>query len=285
MLQTAEKNIAVVCNPLAGAGRAVVFAEKLCRELTERNTMYRLFSEKWPGEFDGFTDVFIVGGDGTLNYFVNLYPAIKLPLAVFNAGTGNDFHWLLYSSKTFEEQVQVVLTAKPRPVDIGKCNQYYFINGVGIGFEGEVARALTGKKKRPGKASFLFCILQKIFTYRSKTYSIHSAEWSETGKKLLVDIANGRRAGGGFHIAPESSADDGLFDVVVAGAINSFERLRYLPVIEKGKHLGFGFIHHHRSKKIIIESDGLLQYHLDGEYGEATRLEIEILPSQLQFRY
>lgn len=106
MLQTAEKNIAVVCNPLAGAGRAVGFAEKLCHELTERNTMYRLFTGKWPGDFDGFTDVFIVGGDGTLNYFVNLYPAIKLPLAVFNAGTGNDFHWLLYGSKTFNEQMQ-----------------------------------------------------------------------------------------------------------------------------------------------------------------------------------
>lgn len=285
MLQTAEKNIAVVCNPLAGAGRAVAFAEKLCHKLTERNTRYRLFTEKWPGDFNAFTDVFIVGGDGTLNYFVNLYPAIKLPLAVFNAGTGNDFHWLLYGSKTFDEQVQVVLEAGPRPVDIGKCNQQYFINGAGIGFEGEVARALTGKRKRPGKASFLFCILQKIFTYRSKSYSIRSAEWNETGKKLLVDIANGRRAGGGFHIAPESRADDGLFDVVVADALNSFERLRYLPVIEKGRHLGLGFIHHHRSRKIIIESDDLLQYHLDGEYGEATRLEIEILPSQLQFRY
>lgn len=285
MQQSIAKNIAVVCNPLAGAGRAVVFADKICRELTTKNKTYSLFTESWPDHFDGFTDIFIVGGDGTLNYFINKYPGIKLPLAVFNAGTGNDFHWMLYGSKTFDEQMQIVLGTLPKPVDIGRCNENYFINGVGIGFEGEVARALTGRKKRPGKTSFLFCILQKIFTYRSKNYSINSAESIIAGKKLLVDIANGRRAGGGFHIAPESEANDGFFDVVVADALNSLERLRYLPVIEKGKHMGLAFIHHYRSKKIVIESDAVLQYHLDGEYGEAKKMEIEMLPAQLLFRY
>lgn len=285
MQGTSEKNIAIVCNPLAGAGRAVTFAEKVCSELTIRNKTYRLFSGNWPTHFDGFTDVFIVGGDGTLNYFINKYPGIQLPLAVFNAGTGNDFHWLLYGHKTLEEQVGLVLEAAPRPVDIGRCNENYFINGVGIGFEGEVANALTGRKKRPGKTSFLFCILQKIFTYHSRNYSIRSAEWNTTGKKLLVDIANGRRAGGGFHIAPESDANDGLFDVVVADELNSLERLRYLPVIEKGKHLGLAIIHHHRTGKIVVESDDVIQYHLDGEYAEAKKLDIEILPARLQFRY
>ena len=285
MQEMIEKNIAVVCNRLAGAGRAVAFAEKIGTELTKRNKNCSLFIETWPTDFKGFTDVFIVGGDGTLNYFINHYPDIKLPLAIFNAGTGNDFHWLLYGSKTFDEQLQIMLNANAKPIDIGRCNEHYFINGVGIGFEGEVARALTGRKKRPGKTSFLLCILQKIFTYHSKNYSVISAGWNLTGKKLLVDIANGRRAGGGFHIAPESKADDGFFDVVVADALNPFQRLHYLPIIEKGKHLHLAFIHHHLSKKIIIESDAVIQYHLDGEYGEAQKLEIEILPSHLQFRY
>lgn len=30
--------------------------------------------------FDGFTDVFVVGGDGTLNYFINSYPDLKYQL-------------------------------------------------------------------------------------------------------------------------------------------------------------------------------------------------------------
>jgi YegS/Rv2252/BmrU family lipid kinase len=280
-----EKNVAVVCNPVAGSGRAVGVAVNITGALLQKNIAHSLFKESWPVDFTGFTDIFIAGGDGTLNYFINHYPGIQLPLVIFNGGTGNDFHWLLYGSKTFDEQLETVLHANPQPIDIGKCNDQYFINGVGIGFEGEVAKALTGKKKLAGKTSFLLTILKKIFTYRSKNYAIHSVEQNLTGKKLLVDITNGRRAGGGFHIAPEAKADDGMFDVVIAAALNSFERLRYLPVIEKGKHLNLSFITHFHTKKINVKCDDIIQYHLDGEYFEAQQLVIAIIPSAIYFRF
>lgn len=282
---TTEKNIAIVCNQLAGVGKAVILAEKIAGAISQKQIPYSLFKEKWPDDFDGFTDVWIAGGDGTLNYFINHYPEIKLPLVIFNGGTGNDFHWLLYGNKTFEEQLQTALHENPKPIDIGKCNDRYFINGVGTGFEGEVAKALTGKKKLLGKTSFLITILKKIFSFRSKNYSIKSAEQNLSGKKLLIDVSNGCRAGGGFHIAPEAKANDGLFDVVIADALTPFQRLRYLPVIEKGKHLQLSFITHFHTKQINIGSDSVIQYHLDGEYYEDKGLEIEMLAGHLLFRY
>ena len=127
--------------------------------------------------------------------------------------------------------------------------------------------------------------MKKIFTYRSQKYFIYSEEWKITGKKLLVDISNGRRAGGGFSIAPLARADDGLFDIIIADALSPLQRLRYLPVIEKGKHLGLFFIHHFCTKKIIIESDLPVQYHLDGEYFEAKKISIQMLPAALNFRF
>ena len=285
MQSTTGKNIAIVSNALAGSGRATILAEKIALQLTRKNIEHTVFKETWPDHFNGFTDVFIVGGDGTLNYFINQYPGIKLPLVVFNGGTGNDFHWLLYGSKTLDQQLETALQEEPKPIDIGKCNGRYFINGIGIGFEGEVAKALTGKKKRPGKTSFLLTILKKIFTYRSNNYTINSATHHLSGKKLLVDISNGRRAGGGFHIAPQAKADDGLFDMVIVDSLNPLQRLRYLPVIEKGKHLHLSFIHHFRTESLTVGSKQLMQYHLDGEYEEAQKLEIEILPGALNFRF
>lgn len=280
------KNIAVVCNPLAGAGKAVALAEKILIELSGKQVPHSFFKETWPLSFDDFTDVWIVGGDGTLNYFVNHYPNIKLPLVIFNGGTGNDFHWLLYGKINLEEQLKIALSAEPKPIDLGQCNEKYFINGVGVGFEGEVARSLTGKKKRAGKASFMAMILRKIFSYRSALYRITIDDKPVPAKKyLIVDISNGSRAGGGFHIAPEAKADDGLFDVVLSYALNSLKRLRWLPVIEKGKHLGLSFIRHSKAKKITVESDTVIQFHLDGEYYSADKLEVKIIPGLLMFRY
>ena len=281
-----EKNIAVICNPLAGAGKALPLAEKIAEALTGYKITNYLFTEDWPAELTKFSDVFIVGGDGTLNYFINHYPDIKLPLVIFNGGTGNDFHWLLYGKICVEEQLQLVLTAPPKPIDLGRCNELLFINGLGVGFEGEVARGLTGKKKKAGKASFMAMILWKIFSYRSASYHIAVDGKPIASKKyLIVDISNGSRAGGGFHIAPDAKADDGLFDIVVIDTLTSLQRLRWLPVIEKGKHLGLSFIHHSRGKKIIIESNSIIQSHLDGEYYTADKLEIEILQGKLLFRY
>ena len=280
-----NKNIAIVCNPLAGVGRAVSLAEKIVTALTKKQITHSLFTDKWPVDFNAFTDVWIVGGDGTLNYFINHYPDIKLPLVIFNGGTGNDVHWLLYGDKKFDELLELALSASPKPIDAGQCNERLFINGVGIVFEGAVAESLIGKKKRSGKASFMIAVLKKIFFYRSKKYSIHSAEWNEEGRKLMISVTNGKRVGGGFHIAPAAEADDGLLDVVLIKAISPILRLHWLPVIEKGKHLALPFIHHYQTKKIVVESDQLIQYHLDGEAYQSKRLAIEILPSKFLFRY
>ena len=280
-----NKNIAIICNPIAGSGRAIELAKKISVALDNRNIPNGLFEKQWPSDLVSFTDIFIVGGDGTLNYFINQYPDILTPLAIFDGGTGNDFHWLLYGEKKFEEQLALVLTTTAKPIDIGKCNEKFFINGVGIGFDGSVAKSLTGKKKKAGKTSFLIAILKKIFYYRSKSYSIISAEKKEDGKKLLIGVANGRRAGGGFHIAPEAVADDGLFDVITVAAMNPLKRLKYLPVIEKGKHLDLPFIQYFKTKKIQIESVGPMDIHLDGEYYSDDKVTIEILPGKLLFRY
>jgi diacylglycerol kinase (ATP) len=280
-----KKNIAIVCNRLAGAGRAVSFSKKIADEAASRGVSYTLFIDNWPGDFLSFSDVWIVGGDGTLNFFINKYPGINLPLVIFNGGTGNDVHWLMFKEKSFEEQMEIAIYGEPRPVDAGRCNEKYFLNGVGIGLEGAVAKNLTGKKKKPGKASFMGAILRKIFFYQSKEYHVQLDENSLHRHCLLISVMNGHRAGGGFHVAPTSAIDDGLLDVVIVDKLHPFLRVRWLPVIEKGNHLALPFVRHFRVRKTIITSPTTIDAHLDGEYYSANRLEIEILPGKYHFRY
>ena len=280
-----EKNIAIVCNPKAGVGVASKLSDRISLFLKDAAIKHTIFKTEWPEHFGLFSDVFISGGDGTLNYFFNKYPGIQKPITLFNGGTGNDFFSLLYKNKTFEELIYTGLNEVPKLVDAGKCNERYFINGAGIGFDGAISKAMIGKKKKPGKTSFMTAILKKIFFYSSKTYTITSDEYSGTGKNLLINVMNGNRAGGGFYVSPLSIIDDGYFDVIVVDKLHPFLRLRWLPVIEKGKHLNLSFIKYFKAKKIIITSSQTLQTHLDGEYMEANRLEIEILPAKFLFRY
>lgn len=285
-MPASEKNIALLANSRAGDGRSLPMAGRIADFLRAKGVAYTLFQDEWPEEFNGYSDGWIVGGDGTLNFFVNHYPGIRLPLAVFNGGTGNDFHWLLYGNLTLEEQVETVLKALPRPIDLGRCNDRYFLNDVGIGFEGEVARRLQGRKKRSGKATYLYTVLKTIFRYRSATYQVWvDGKLLGDQRYLLVDINNGSRAGGGFHIAPESRADDGRFDLVAINALPVLNRLRWLPVIEKGRHLKLPFVHHFRATSVVVESRAPMFAHQDGECFSSTRMEMELLPGRLLFCY
>ena len=278
--------IAIVTNKLAGNGKAILLSEKLKAILQNKNIDSRIFTEQeWNDEVYEFDQVWITGGDGTVNYFVNQYPDIKKPLCIFNGGTGNDFYTLLYGKTTVEKQVDHVLSSTSKPIDAGRCNDSYFLNGLGIGFEGAVVKSLLGVKKFAGKTSFMLSILKHIFFYKERLYKISSAEKAFEKKFMMISIANGTRYGGGFYVAPLAKPDDGLLDVNLVGQLSPFKRLRYMPVIEKGKHLELPFINYYNTQKITISSNQPIQAHLDGEYLEAAELVIEILPKHFNFIY
>ncbi len=276
--------IAIATNTLAGSGKAIKLSAAIQKFLSQKNITTQIFTEnEWDGRMYDFDQVWITGGDGTVNYFVNQYHNIKKPLCIFNGGTGNDFYALLYGKTTLEEQIERVLQGKPKPIDAGKCNERYFLNGVGIGFEGAVAKSLQGAKKWGEKASFMIAILKHICFYKEQQYHISSAEKKLEGKYLMISIANGTRYGGGFYVAPNAKPDDGLFDANLVKSLSVLKRLRYLPVIEKGKHIGLPFVDYYNTAQITIKSDQPIQAHLDGEYMESLELKIQMLPAHFNF--
>ena len=124
-----NKHIAIVCNPRAGNGKALKVADEIAVHLKEKKIPYSLFTGYWPQAWNEITEVWIVGGDGTLNYFINQYPGIDIPLCIFKGGTGNDFQELLYEYRNLEDQIKNVLNGLPHPVDAGICNGKLFLNG------------------------------------------------------------------------------------------------------------------------------------------------------------
>lgn len=280
-----RKNIAILCNATAGTGRSVPISGQLVAALVKRKIRQSLFIDNWPVRFDGFTDIWIVGGDGTLNYFINHTPQISLPLSIFNGGSGNDFHWLLYGDMTIGQQLEKVLTGEPRPIDCGQCNERYFINSAGIGFEGAVVKDLINAKKYPGKTSYYLSTLKNIFFYRSGKYTISSEEKKTEGRKLIISVTNGKRVGGSFQVAPMAAPDDGWLDVMMIDAMPPLKRLRYLPVIEKGKHIGLPFETSFKTRQVHFGSEEEIHLHLDGEYYAAREILISIHPAKFSFVY
>jgi diacylglycerol kinase (ATP) len=279
-----QKIIALVCNPTAGKGKGLLLLNEITFALRSRGFTFTAYSGNWPRHFKEFTEVWIIGGDGTLNFFINRYPEISLPIALFKGGSGNDFAWKLYGSKSTKAYLEMVLKGNITRVDAGLCNGRYFINGVGIGFDGEVVKSMgTRKFFSAGHLAYFAIVLKKIFFYREKKMSFVTGGRGWTEKIFMVSIANGSRYGGGFLVAPDADISDGDLDIILIRPIPVFRRLFYLPKVEKGKHLGLHFVEFLREKNILVSSPVPLAAHLDGELMEADKFKIEILPGKFYF--
>jgi diacylglycerol kinase (ATP) len=280
-----SKHIALVCNPTNDNQKAVQITSGIEVLLSGMDIRHKVFIETWPETFDGFTEVWIIGGDGTINWFINQYPAIQIPMAAFSGGSGNDFQWMLFGDKTIEQQVDQVLQGSPQLVDAGVCNERLFLNGVGVGFDGAVVHDLLGKKKLAGKASYLLSILKRIIAYQEKPCILQLPSENIEQDCFMISIANGKRYAGGFYVAPGAVMTDGLLDVNIIGKISPLKRMKYMPVIEKGEHLDLDFVKYRQTNRIVIESSTKLHAHVDGEYLYDDRFEIEVLPKRFSFIY
>ena len=276
-----QRKVALLFNPRAGKGRAGALAHRIFNEVEQKMGKIDLISDPWPQDLSSYTEAWLCGGDGTLNAFINQYSSLAIPFAVFKGGSGNDFAWQLYREKTVGEYLQSVLSGSPVKVDAGICNGRLFLNGAGIGFDGEVVKAMGVKRFfSAGHIAYLTVVLKKIFSYREKEMRMEAESQQRRGKYFMLAIANGSRYGGGFMIAPGADVSDGWFNIVLIKKVAPLRRIFLLPKVEKGKHLHLPEIEFFREKKIVVYATDLLTAHLDGELMESMRFNIEILPGK-----
>lgn len=277
--------LALFSNSLAGKGHAVQSTETVQTFLQQQQIPFQLFQAPWPTQLTGITEAWIIGGDGTLNYFINQYPDIAIPMAIIPGGTGDDFAWHLYGDRTLTDLLTFLLrNASIQSLDAGSCNGQYFLNSVGIGFDGEVLKSMSAIRRLGGHLGYLWVVIQKIFSFRELTFHLTVNNSRTSQRYLLVNIANAPRTGGGFMVSPLADGKDGRLNLMTCEALSIWKRLRYLPVIEKGRHLSLPFIQHSTLQEITIETAKPSFAQLDGELIEASRYQIRLHKAKFQFK-
>ena len=174
-----NRNILIVINPVAGRssyekrlhyleGRLKDAQIKHDQFFTEHEDTGKLV--KVIDENASITEVFVMGGDGTLNYVVNELHGKNLPISILSNGTGNDSVKSLHGELNFEKQVDIALNGIVRKFDLGICNGRYFVNGVGIGFDGEVVKEMVERgNKRGTHIDYLLTVLRIVAGFKEKS--------------------------------------------------------------------------------------------------------------------
>jgi YegS/Rv2252/BmrU family lipid kinase len=274
--------IVLLYNEYSDRGHGMKIASTISSFLSSHNLEFIGYKNDWPIYIDVSEDIWVIGGDGTFNYFINQYGIIKNKISFFRGGTGNDFHWMLYGNISLEQQLNNTLTTKPRIIDIGKCNEKYFINMVGLGFDGYVLKEFPKYKWLGGHLGYLATVIKCLFTYKAQEYIICTEDSCCKASFMLCILCNAQRTGGGFHICPPAKIDDGFLDWIQCNEIDLLRRIILLPKVEKGKHMNSKYVAHRRiNQKIKFENENFIFYQLDGELMKDKIIEIEVISQAL----
>jgi diacylglycerol kinase (ATP) len=83
-------------------------------------------------------------------------------------------------------------------------------------------------------------------------------------------------------MAPTAEVDDGLFDVVIARAMNRRTLLKLFPLIFKGEHVNDPHVETFRGSRISVDFETPQRVTPDGEIVGTTPLDIEVVPRALE---
>ncbi|NNF66801.1 MAG: diacylglycerol kinase family lipid kinase [Gammaproteobacteria bacterium] len=292
--QTQASETCLIVNPAAGRGRAGRLGPRIARELSLENE--QVAESSAPGNVQqlvksfvnkGYIKVAVAGGDGTIFEAINgLVQAGRVAaLGIVPVGTGNDFIKAAGIPLAWRDACELVRSGRMRSVDIGRCNELYFANGVGIGLDAEIGHTAQGISWFRGPMVYLAAAFRTLAGgISAPEVSIAFDDGELVQRVTLVAVSNGSCFGGLFHIAPDASISDGSLDLVIADHVTRVKALRLIPRVIRGEHLHDPAVRYLQTRKVKIHSDRALPVQIDGELieGGLTDLDIEVLASRIR---
>lgn len=286
-----------IVNSTAGRGKTGKKISKIVNSLNSHKLDFEIELTKAPKHATkiaedaiakGFNHIVSVGGDGTLNEVVNGIMtsgrSTEVNLGILPEGGGNDFAANFNLSDKVDKAIETLLKFNLRKIDVGKIEDKYFINALGIGFDARVAVISNTIKYLNGLPRYILAVLKALITLKMARAEIILDNCKLHKPFLLLAIGNGLSTGGGFLLTPEARVDDGLLDICFISKVNRRRVLNLLPSAIKGKHLKEPEVIIHQSKKIEIICQEPLPIYYDGELPklkDPLHIVIDLLPKKL----
>ena len=292
-----------ILNPKSGRSpRQKRLEQEIKDACTKRQLSYHIYYTTCPGDATEYVKSMIrisaerqrficIGGDGTINEIANSAPCNpNFEFGVIPSGSGNDFVRNFTNTKLFSD-IEAQLDGEPLSIDLIKCNDYYCVNMVNIGFDCAVVREADRLKRHklvtPGLSYILGVVVVLFKKFGTKMKLIFDDGEILEKEFTLTAIGNGKFCGGGFMAAPEALITDGLLDVC---AINKISRATFISLVKSYKNgtylqskRAMKVIRHRRVPHFKMEFESPIPICIDGEIKGAKTIDFSVVRNAMNF--
>lgn len=265
----------------------------------------------------GYTHFICVGGDGTLNEVINgmisafeyancnLNDSLetrydwaglsRLRLALYPAGTGNDFARSIKAKPNFKHILELIDKDSAQMVDVGyarfiKPDQSgeaarFCINIADVGMGGEVALRLSHSsilRRISPKLLYQREVIRAFFKYKKKAVRCYNDQFTWEGLATGIIAANGKYFGGGIGVAPQADLTSGQLGITIVGNVSLWDYATRLPVLMRCLKAKHPEISYHNFERICVEGlNEPMPIDMDGEFVGYTPFNMKKLAQRL----
>lgn len=234
---------------------------------------------------DEYRQIIVSGGDGTINVCVNqmVKNDIHLPLAIFPAGTANDFAYNFGVPADVRKMVDIALGDHLVKADVGKVNDRYFINVAAIGNLVDVSQKTDPRLKNTlGTMAYYLKGISEVPALKPLPMKFITDDDVFDEKIYFMVVMNGKSAGGFKKLALESSINDGLLDVMIFKKMNFVNLAATTLKVLRGKHTEDKNVEIFQTSRLRLETSAPISTDIDGETGEEFPMDFSVLESRLR---
>lgn len=231
--------------------------------------------------------VIVAGGDGTIEAVARGLVHSQTVLGIIPLGTRNNIAASLNIPSNLTQAIQVLSEGEHGAFDMGKVNDHYFMEVVGVGLEATLFP--HGDEVKEGIKKDYLAALKSIVS-GVKTF-LHfkphrlvlrfDGKWLRRLRTLQVNICNSPRYGANFALAPEAQMNDGKLDVIYTHNPSKWDHIRRFFSAMRKEALPHEQIRTYRASKIEVRSYPPLEVHADGVCLGTTPITVEVIPRAL----
>lgn len=310
MENSLKKKWFVILNPHAGSGRGKKDKAEIIKNLNISELVYKLAVSEYPKHIiqltvqaitDGYRNLIVAGGDGTLNEAVNgifsqrICPPEEITIGMIPVGTGNDWIKTFGIPNEYKAALKTIKKGDTMLQDVGRITfneneltkTCYFANMAGFGFDAMVAEKTNRLKDkgRTGISLYLQALGSSFINYQTcKTHMVIDGQ--EIDEQLFsASIGIGKYNGGGMMQAPGAIPDNGLFQVTLIRKIGLFGILRNLAGLYSGEFVKDPRVSTYLASRVSISAAQNIAGEADGEILGDNKFEIDLFSQKLNVIY
>ncbi|HEY4148219.1 MAG TPA: YegS/Rv2252/BmrU family lipid kinase [Chitinophagaceae bacterium] len=210
-------------NPVSGTRSKQSLPDLIAAAAQKHAARFEIFNTVASGDYgfikqkikeQGFTEVILCGGDGTVNTVVQQLLDTPVNFGIVPLGSGNGLALSARIPKQTIKALDVAFTGKASPVDAFTINGSFACMLCGLGFDAQVAHNFARQKKR-GLLTYTRQSIKHFFNANPYSFEIQLDNTSFHTQAWFISIANSNQFGNQVTIAPLASLNDGLLDIVI----------------------------------------------------------------------